>query len=288
VVGAEPRQLVADVERLLEDLESLPDPFARQTATAVVQGLLELYGAGLERIVEEIAARDGDGALAAALVDDELVSHLLLIHGLHPVPVEARVSEALASVTPYLESHGGSVALLGVEGTAVRLRLQGSCSGCPSSSVTLKLAIENAIRKSAPEIEEVIAEEPASAPLLQIELAPREPEPEREGPGAWEMAGGLPELASRALAVKKVAGMPLLFLRIDGRAYAYTPGCPACGRSLEDAGLAGAELTCAGCGERYDAMRAGRGIDRPRLHLEPVPLLEGQDGLVKVALPIAV
>jgi Fe-S cluster biogenesis protein NfuA/nitrite reductase/ring-hydroxylating ferredoxin subunit len=286
VLGAEPRQLVADVERLLDDLEALPDPFARQTATAVVQGLLELYGAGLERIVEEIAAHDRDGELAAALAADELVSHLLLIHGLHPVPVEARVSEALATVTPSLESHGGSVELLGVEGAAVRLRLQGSCSGCPSSSVTLKLAIENAIRKSAPEIEDVIAEEPASAPLLQIELAPREPE--REGPGAWEMAGGLPELASRAVVVKEVAGTPLLFLRVSGRAYAYMPGCVACGRSLEDAALAGAELTCAGCGQRYDAMRAGRGIDRPRLHLEPVPLLEGQDGLVRVALPVAV
>src|SRR5207302_10172161 len=133
--------------------------------------------------------------------DDELVSHLLLIHGLHPVPVEARVSEALASVTPYLESHGGSVALLGVEGTAVRLRLQGSCSGCPSSSVTLKLAIENAIRKSAPEVEQVIAEEPepSAAPLIQIEVAT--PPPELDG--SWEMAGGLPELSSCAVLVKE-------------------------------------------------------------------------------------
>jgi Fe-S cluster biogenesis protein NfuA len=169
---AAPGELVADVERLLEDLEALPDPVARQTATALVQGLLELYGAGLERIVEAIAARD-DGELAAALAGDELVAHLLLIHGLHPVPLEARVIEALDSVKPYLESHGGSVELVGIEEGAVRLRLQGSCSGCPSSAITLKLAIENAIQKAAPEIEEVIAEEgaPAASPLLQIELA---------------------------------------------------------------------------------------------------------------------
>lgn len=172
--GAAPRELVADVERLLEDLEALPDPVARQTATAVVQGLLELYGTGLERIVQAIAARDHDGALAAALADDELVSHLLLLHGLHPVPLEQRVVQALDSVRPYLESHGGNVELVGLGEAAVHLRLEGSCSGCPSSSVTLKLAIEHAIEKAAPEIEEVIAVEapPSQSPLLQIELAP--------------------------------------------------------------------------------------------------------------------
>jgi Fe-S cluster biogenesis protein NfuA len=175
VAGAAPRELVGDLERLLEDLEALPDPVARQTATAVVQGLLELYGAGLERIVEEIAARDRDGELAAALAGDELVAHLLLLHGLHPIPLERRISEALDSVRPYLESHGGNVEVLGLEAqTKVRLRLQGSCSGCPSSSVTLKLAIENAIQKAAPEIEEVIAEEdpPSKSGLLQIEIPP--------------------------------------------------------------------------------------------------------------------
>jgi Fe-S cluster biogenesis protein NfuA/nitrite reductase/ring-hydroxylating ferredoxin subunit len=276
---------VADVERLLADLEALPDPFARQTATAAVQGLVELYGAALDRMVEEIAARD-DGELAAVLADDELVAHVLLIHGLHPVPVEDRVNEALDSVRPYLESHGGSVQLLSVHGTAVRLRLDGSCSGCPSSSMTLKLAIENAIRKSAPEVEDVIAEEsePSGSPLIQIEVAT----PARELDGAWEMAGGLPELASRELLVKEVSGTPLLFLRVGGRIYGYRPSCPACQRSLADAELDGAVLTCAGCGQRYDAMRAGRCLDRPQLHLEPVPLLEGQDGLVRVAIPVAV
>jgi len=164
----DPGDLVGDVERLLDDLDRLVDPVARATAIEVVQSLLELYGAGLERIVEEVAARD-DGAIAAALADDDLVSHLLLLHGLHPVPLEDRIREALASVRPYLESHGGNVELLEIDGPVVRLAMQGSCGGCPSSSVTLKLAIENAIHKAAPEIEEVIAVQPAEPPLLQIQ-----------------------------------------------------------------------------------------------------------------------
>lgn len=174
-----PQELVAEVERRLDRVQALGD----EEAIAVARALLELYGAGLERIVELLAARDDDGELAQALGGDELVSHLLMLHGLHPVPVGERVAAALESVRPYLDSHGGDVELLAVDGSAVRLRLHGSCNGCPSSAVTLKLAIEDAIHRAAPEIEEVIADEEEAPPLLQIELAP----------GMAPSAGGLAE-----------------------------------------------------------------------------------------------
>lgn len=168
----EPSQLVADVERLLDDVEHVADPVARATATELVQALVELYGAGLERVVEAIDARGGGagGELAQALAADELVSHLLLLHGLHPVPLAERVRAALGEVRPYLESHGGNVELVAVDGAEVRLRMEGSCHGCPSSAATLKLAIEEAIHKAAPEIEEVVAvPDTGPPPLLAIE-----------------------------------------------------------------------------------------------------------------------
>ncbi len=294
VVSKGPQRLVADVERLLEEVESLPDPVAREKSTEMVAALLDLYGAGLERIVEEIAARD-DGELSQALAADELVAHLLLLHGLHPVPLEGRVMKALGEVRPYLESHGGNVELLGVEGAAVRLRMEGSCSGCPSSAMTLKLAIENAIHKAAPEIEEVIAEDPAAGPaassLLQIEMMPTAgaalPLAPATSDGAWAMAGGLPELSGGGLVVKPIGGQPILFLKLENRLYGYRPRCPACAQSLAAATVHGVELTCPGCANRYDVLRAGRCLDSPQLHLEPVPLLVGDDGLVKVALAVA-
>jgi Fe-S cluster biogenesis protein NfuA/nitrite reductase/ring-hydroxylating ferredoxin subunit len=298
--------LVATVERCLEELEQLPDDAAtRAKATETVQALLDLYGAGLERIVEEIALRD-EGEIAQALAGDELVSHLLLLHGLHPEPLEDRVRGALEEVRPYLESHGGDVELLGLEGGVARLALEGSCSGCPSSTMTLKLAIENAIRKAAPEIEEVLADgaEPAAPAggglleidavpgpatgggLLQIELtaAPKAAAQPQAGEASWTMAGGMPELANGGALVKPIGGQPILFLKLDGRLYGYRPLCPACEQSLSGAELDGVELSCPGCGVRYDAMRAGRCLDRPQLHLAPVPLLVGDDGLAKVAL----
>jgi Fe-S cluster biogenesis protein NfuA len=74
-------------------------------------------------------------------------------------------------VRPYLESHGGNVELLGIEEGVVRLQLQGSCSGCPSSAVTLKLAVEEAIHKAAPDVTEIVAvDAPAPSPLIQLEV----------------------------------------------------------------------------------------------------------------------
>jgi Fe-S cluster biogenesis protein NfuA len=105
------------------------------------------------------------------LAGDELVEHLLFLHGLHPVPVETRVAGALEQMRPYLDTHGGDVRLLGVEDGVVRLQLQGSCSGCPSSAVTLKHGIEEAIYAAAPDIDRIEAEDAPepSAGLIQID-----------------------------------------------------------------------------------------------------------------------
>jgi Fe-S cluster biogenesis protein NfuA/nitrite reductase/ring-hydroxylating ferredoxin subunit len=281
-------QLIGRVEGLLGELESLADPGARDVALETVQALLELYGAGLERIVDRIGKPH-----ATALATDELVEHLLLLHGLHPMSVEERVREALDGVRPYLGSHGGDVELVGVTDGVALVRLQGSCEGCPASAMTLKLAIEDAVLKAAPDVERVEAEAdgaaPGGAPLLQIEVVrPQAPE------GAWTAVGALPQLPGGGVLLKEVVGERVLFMRLEnGTPYAYRPECPGCEGSLEDgslaaAGLVGAELACPTCGNRYDVVRAGRCVDAPELHLEPVPLLVDQAGLVRVAVQAGV
>jgi Fe-S cluster biogenesis protein NfuA/nitrite reductase/ring-hydroxylating ferredoxin subunit len=284
----EARERVARVESLLEEVEALADPVARDRATDLVQALLDLYGEGLARIVERASERD-DGTLAEALAGDELVSHLLLLHGMHPVPLRARVHEALDEVRPYLESHGGNVELLGVEQGIVRLRLEGSCSGCPSSAATLKLAIEDAIHKTAPDVERIEAvgsvEPPAAPGLVQLQIS--DAVRARTQAGTWAAAGPLADLSGDGPCLRQVEGEPVLFVRLGRTTYAYRPGCPACGESLGDGALDGAQLRCAGCGNRYDVRHAGRALDADDVHLEPVPLLVDAGGLVKVALGAA-
>jgi Fe-S cluster biogenesis protein NfuA len=143
---------VARVEALLDRIAGEP------AALEAVQALLDLYGDALARLVA-----------GADPVEDELVSHLLLVHDLHPVDVETRVRHALENVRPFLDSHGGDVELLGVEDGVARVRLEGTCNGCPSSAVTLRNAIEEAVLRAAPDVERVDADGVAAEPaLLQI------------------------------------------------------------------------------------------------------------------------
>ena len=153
--------MIERVEALLDQVEAFPRQ-QREVATELVQALLEMYGEGLQRIV----------AACDVPVEDELVAHLLLLHGLHPVPVRERVTGALDEVRPYLATHGGGVELLDVADGVVRLRLEGACHGCPSSAATLRGAVEEAIARAAPDVDRIETEGVAAPTgLLQIELA---------------------------------------------------------------------------------------------------------------------
>jgi Fe-S cluster biogenesis protein NfuA/nitrite reductase/ring-hydroxylating ferredoxin subunit len=302
------QERVARMETLLGEIEALKDPNARSKAAEVVQVLLELYGEGLARMMDTVAEGEESEKAFEAFAEDELVSHLLLLHGLHPLDLETRVVRGLEEVRPYLMSHGGNVELLGVEGGVARLRMQGSCSGCPSSTMTLKLAIEEAIQKTAPDLERieaegVVAEEPPPKPTTTFVAAPTLRRKEKERPevngASWTVVGGLPQLSGGGLLVKEVSGEPVLFLKLGEDFYAYRHLCSGCGESLEGGSMHGAELSCPGCGRSYDVRRAGRCVDDPQLHLEPIPLLvnevaveerqgRGQRSILKIALPSAV
>ena len=148
------------VEALLDVVADFP-PEQREVVEELVASLLDMYGEGLSRIV----------AACDVPVEDEVVANLLFLHGLHPVPVEARVGGALDEVRPYLLAHGGGVELLGIDDGVVKLRLDGACNGCPSSALTLRSAVEDAIMRAAPDVERIDAEGVVEPGLLQIEIA---------------------------------------------------------------------------------------------------------------------
>ena len=157
------------VERLISRLDASKDAELRATALELVQCVVELHGAAIERMLENIAETPaGEAALDQALKDD-LVASVLLLHGLHPDSIETRIHRALDKVRPYLNSHKGDVEFVSLHDGVVRLRMVGSCGSCPSSSVTLKNAIEEALYEAAPDIVEIIAED-ATASLNSSRL----------------------------------------------------------------------------------------------------------------------
>jgi Fe-S cluster biogenesis protein NfuA len=163
----EVRQLVAQTDALLNKVEALEDGEAKSLALETIQLLFELYGEGLARMLSQ-AVRSDTTALLDGYKQDDLISHLLLMHELHPDDTETRVQQGLDEVRPYMESHGGNVELLSVESGVAHLRLVGSCHGCAASSITMKLAVEKAVHKYAPELLAIEAEgalEPPSNPL---------------------------------------------------------------------------------------------------------------------------
>jgi Fe-S cluster biogenesis protein NfuA len=136
------------VESLLAQLARQGGMAAAGTAEDLVRLLVDFYGSGLTRIVEIL----GDSPeLMTRLTEDKLVESQLILHGLHPVDVDTRIETALDLVRPYLGSHAGGVAYLGIDDEGVaHLRLEGGCSGCPSSSITVRTTIEEAVIGAAP------------------------------------------------------------------------------------------------------------------------------------------
>ncbi len=157
------------MEAVLGELRESLDQRAWERVEEAVGLVSELYGGGLERVLELVS-----DDVVERLVADDLVGSLLVLHGLHPLDLEARIGAALDSVRHYMESHGGSVEVLGIdedEGVLL-LKMLGSCDGCPSSSVTLQLAVKQAIDEAAPEIVHinVVDDTPAPEPTWPVTL----------------------------------------------------------------------------------------------------------------------
>jgi Fe-S cluster biogenesis protein NfuA/nitrite reductase/ring-hydroxylating ferredoxin subunit len=291
------RDTGARIEELLAGLVSGGPAGAGAAAEELVRLLVGLYGDGLTQIVTVLREQGQPGdAMLRRLAEEPVVESLLLLHDLHPLDVDARVQRALDRVRPYLGSHAGGVEYLGVAGGVARLRLEGSCHGCPSSADTVRLAISGAVLDAAPEVDDVVVEGMTALPEPQLLQIGRRPGPPRGGPddasgGAGPAAGwvtlpGLGPPSSRP--VTAAAGhLTVLVCSVRGTLYAYLDGCAACGHSLGDGTLDRGTLSCPACQTRYDVCLAGRGLDDPGLHLDPLPLLADSAG-VHVAVPEAV
>ena len=263
------------IQDLLAKVETLPDPSARALAQESLHAVMTLYGGGLARILQ-ILSKAGPAAqsITSELLHDDVVRGLLMIHGLYPVDLETRLQEALGKVRPYLESHGGNVQVVSLQDGVARLRLQGTCNGCPSSAVTLELALKDAIAEACPDLLDLQVEGVVASPEHNVPIG--------SGGPRWRALNGFGAPGEGESKATELDGVFVIISKARGNLYAYRNECAACGLALEAGALEDGFLRCR-LGHRFDVRLAGRCPDNDDVHLEPLPLL-AQGEVVKVSV----
>ncbi|MEW2625990.1 NifU family protein [Streptomyces sp. NPDC048106] len=173
---------LARLDEVLAGLESTPGP-----ALEAVRLLTEVYGEGLARVLD-----GADERLGARLAGDELVGHLMVLHGIHPLPLADRAARAVELLRPAVRERGGDLEWAGVEGEVARVRLDsggsgGGCGGgCGGGSADIAAAVRDAVLAVAPELTDVEivpgGEERGPAPaFVPLDTVRRRPVPQEAG-----------------------------------------------------------------------------------------------------------
>ena len=151
------------VESLLAELSRATDPLVERVAREVLGTVLELHQRGLERLLELAAQSEG---VRETLAHDPRVSAMLLLHGLHPVPLVERVSRVLDALRERFSSKVQNVDLEVRESTAVIVRVTPMSSACGSTRQSLQKDISLALLSAVPDAESVLVELVEPAPAL--------------------------------------------------------------------------------------------------------------------------
>lgn len=285
-------QAVAELETLVGTLERDGDERALL--------LLQLMDAIHRPAFELLLAGQPEHPIAAAV---------LAMYELVPLDEHSQIEEALDEIRPYIESHGGGLELLDVEGGTIHVRLSGSCHGCAASAMTLRRGVEAKLRERIPWFEEIVAHDPEEAdeeplpnalPMVQVG-ASAGVAPARGG-GAGELlqiaqlkrpvfvdVGRFEDLAEGEMMAADVDGNSILIINVDGEPYAFRNICPTDGRNPLDGGrLAGSVLVCPWHNCAYDARSGKRADDEPNTDsLAVVPIAVSSDGVMRIAANVA-
>ncbi|MCU0495692.1 MAG: NifU family protein [Chloroflexaceae bacterium] len=269
--------LARRVDAALEAARKLDVP-ARQVALELKEALEAIHKAGLTHIVRHLKADPRGKELLFELVDAPLVYALFAMHGIVKADLATRVLRVIDAVRPYMQSHGGDVELVEVQGSTAFVRLHGACNGCSMSAVTLREGVEEALKHNVPEI-------------TAVEVVPNEPGPALIGldsigindkSAGWLRGPALADVPPGSLRRIKQDDVDVLLINLDNRLSAYRNECAHQGRPLHD-GLFDPEsgtITCPAHGFCFDAA-SGECFTAPQAQLESFPL-RVEDGYIWV------
>ncbi len=172
------RDFRGDIQRiggLVQEIEAIADLAVRAATKDLVQSLMDLHGAALEKALEIVAETGEPGmSIIDRLGRDSLVSSVLILYGLHPQDFESRVVKAVERVRSHLRKQGCEVELIGVNDGAIRLRVETGSHTCGSTAKTVQATLEGAMYDAAPDLTSLVIEgleeKPASGFVALDEL----------------------------------------------------------------------------------------------------------------------
>jgi nitrite reductase/ring-hydroxylating ferredoxin subunit/Fe-S cluster biogenesis protein NfuA len=268
------------------------DAPARELVDELLASLNDLHKQGLTAVVRGLRDDPRGKELLFDLVDDPAVHMVLAMHGIiRPDPLTL-AQRAIAQVRPGINSHGGDVELVGIDGTVAHVRLTGACQGCSMAAVTLRDSVEESLLRGVPGLTgvEVVPNEPTPT-LIPVSEIRRRPDHADEAAqlaaAGWTRAlgvGDIPVGSTRSVrAGEGSRALDVLLVNVGGQVSAYENACAHQGLPLDDAELdpVAGTLTCPWHGFCYDAT-SGECVTMPGAQLATLPVrLVGGDVWVR-------
>ncbi len=270
--------ILEEVQRLIDALESHPDPAVRADVTALLQGIDAVHRSALTHLVNAIRGMAGD-AFVNRLAGDPAIRLLLMSYELLAVDRRLLAEEALDAVRGHLHDHGIDVELAEVVGGAVYVRIHGLKDDGPAVEA-VRHDLEEALRAGLVGFQELVLGDraPAGPMLLQVGgLRPAQRPVYRRACAAVDVAPG-------QVTAVDVEGQSILIANVAGQLHAVANRCGDTPLPLQFGTLDGAELRCSWHGCRYD-VRTGKRLDGGVEHLSVFPVAV-EDNEVQVAVGV--
>ncbi|AFZ57288.1 NifU family protein [Anabaena cylindrica FACHB-243] len=269
-------ELVEDINRF-EAIIAEWDESQRCVAVGLKRSIEALHKAALTNLIKSLKQNNMSGLRDA--VSDEIVYAVLLYHELVKPPLAERIQTALAEVRPGLQSHNGDIELVAIKPPdTVEVKLIGSCSSCPSSTLTLTQGVEEAIKKHCPEITKVIA----------VNSSPNVTETNFNSPFPlptdfyWVRVATVDQINKSSVLSVRIANQDLILNRQGENITCYRNSCSHLGYPLDKGKVEKGIITCSAHEFQYD-LKTGKCLTTPDISLHSYPVkIKGDKVYIKV------
>ncbi|MFW9259401.1 hypothetical protein A4S05_05410 [Nostoc sp. KVJ20] len=268
-------ELVQEINRF-EAIISEWDESQRCVAVGLKRAIEALHKAALTSLIKSLKQESMSGLRHA--VTDEVVYAVLLYHELvkpPKPPLTQRIQTALEEVRPGLKSHNGDIELVAIKPPdTVEIMLIGTCSSCPTSTLTLSQGVEQAIKNHCPEITKVVAvnKNPTINTTNSSLTSPFSP----QITSSWVKVATIEQVPEFGILAVQIAGTSLILHRQGARVRCYRNACAHLGYSLEEGKIENGIITCPSHGFQY-RLETGECLTAPDISLQSYPVKFKED-----------